>query len=107
MSVSAFNQTGRGNAAPSLHTILPAAITTLVMVMFLFYIDEGYYDFRWMRNAGNWLMFVVYLAFVFPMQWLLAGMLGRLAGKWRSVAVVTLLMLFADSLILGLIFILL
>ncbi len=104
MSVSTINQAGRGNAAPSLPTILPAAITTVVMVMFLFYIDEGYYDFRWMRNAGNWLMFVVYLAFVFPMQWLLAGVLGRLAGKRRSVAVVTLLTLLADSLILGLIF---
>lgn len=87
--------------------ILPATIATVVMVMFLFYIDEGYYDFRWMRNAGNWLMFVVYLAFVFPMQWLLAGMLGRLAGRLRSTAVVTLLTLLADSLILGLIFLIL
>jgi hypothetical protein len=104
MSVTALKQTNRGSSSPSLQSILPAAIATVVMVMFLFYIDEGYYDFRWMRNAGNWLMFVVYLAFVFPMQWLLAGMLGRLAGKMRSVAVVTLLTLLADSLILGLIF---
>jgi hypothetical protein len=87
--------------------VIPAAIATVVMVMFFFYIDEGYYDFRWMRNAGNWLMFVVYLAFVFPMQWLLAGMLGRLAGRLRSVAVVTMLTLLADSLILGLIFLIL
>ena len=84
--------------------VIPAAISTVAIVMFLFYIDEGYYDFRWMRNAGNWLMFVVYLAFVFPIQWLLAGMLGRLAGKRRSIVIVSLLTLLADSLILGLIF---
>lgn len=107
MSVSAARQTNRVNTSFSVQLILPAAIATVVMVMFLFYIDEGYYDFRWMRNAGNWLMFVVYLAFVFPMQWLLAGMLDRLAGRLRSTAVVTLLTLLADSLILGLIFLIL
>ncbi len=36
-------------------------ITTLLVTNFLFYIDEGYYDFRWMRDAGNWIVFLIYL----------------------------------------------
>lgn len=43
-------------------TIAPF-LSALVIVMFLFFIDEGYYDFRWMKDAGNWLVFVFYLAF--------------------------------------------
>jgi len=32
-----------------------------IFTLFLFCIDEGYYDFRWMRNIGNWIAFVPYL----------------------------------------------
>jgi len=38
-----------------------AALVTL----FLFFIDEGYYDFRWMKSLGNWLFFVLYCMILF------------------------------------------
>jgi len=28
----------------------------------LFYIDEGYYSFQWMMNAGAWIIFVIYVS---------------------------------------------
>lgn len=36
--------------------LLPAALITF----FLFYLDEGFFDFRWMKHLGNWLMFFLY-----------------------------------------------
>ena len=36
----------------------------LVYTLFLFYIDEGYNDFRWMNDLGNWIIFVVYLSVI-------------------------------------------
>lgn len=32
---------------------------------FLFYIDEGYYNFRWMNSVGNWVVFIVYNSITF------------------------------------------
>ena len=34
------------------------AFSSILVTMFLFFIDEGYYDFRWMRDGGNWLIFI-------------------------------------------------
>jgi hypothetical protein len=30
-------------------------MSAFLVTMFFFYIDEGYYDFRWMKSAGNWI----------------------------------------------------
>lgn len=35
----------------------------------MFYIDEGYYDFRWMKSSGNWIVFSIYFAALFLAQW--------------------------------------
>lgn len=41
--------------------VLTISISSALLVsLMLFYIDEGYYDFRWMSNVGNWIAFVVY-----------------------------------------------
>ena len=32
-----------------------------IITMFLFYIDEGYYNFNWMKSFGNWVVFVIYV----------------------------------------------
>lgn len=37
-----------------------ALIAAALFVNILFFIDEGYYDFRWMKDAGNWFMFLIY-----------------------------------------------
>lgn len=36
--------------------LLPAALIT----SYLFYLDEGYFDFRWMKHLTNWVMFFFY-----------------------------------------------
>ncbi len=37
-----------------------AGINSFLITQFLFFIDEGFYDFRWMANTGNWLVFAFY-----------------------------------------------
>lgn len=39
-------------------------LSSILVTLFLFYIDEGYYSFQWMTNAGAWIIFVIYV-FVF------------------------------------------
>ena len=69
-------------------TIAPF-LSALVIVMFLFFIDEGYYDFRWMKDAGNWLVFVFYLAFFFLFQWLVWKFILRRLTGWQKVVAMT------------------
>jgi len=47
--------------------ILPLFIS-IVTTLFLFYIDEGFYNFKWMLNIGNWIAFLVYVAAIFGVQ---------------------------------------
>ena len=51
--------------------------SALVVAFFLFFIDEGYYDLRWMLNWGNWIVFVMYIALLFPIQWGICYVLFR------------------------------
>ena len=37
-------------------------MVSFIVTMFLFFIDEGYYEFRWMKGLRNWVAFVVYIA---------------------------------------------
>jgi len=103
MSISTpVSLTGRVSPFPR-RLATAAALATVAVVFFLFFIDEGYYDLRWMGDAGNWFMFLVYLAFVFPVQWLLAGMVTRLARRPVSLAIVVSWLLVADFLVFSLI----
>ncbi len=38
---------------------------SISIAMFLGYIDEGYYNFNWMKNIGNWIALSVYALFIF------------------------------------------
>lgn len=42
--------------------------STLLITIFLFFIHEGYYDFRWLHNPGNWIVFPVYALPIFTLQ---------------------------------------
>jgi putative effector of murein hydrolase len=57
--------------------ILAMVISTLLITLFLFYIDEGYYDFRWMNEPGNWLAFLIYATVIFLGQLLFFKVLFR------------------------------
>ena len=56
--------------------LIPFA-SAILITLFLFYIDEGYYDFRWMLQWGNWIAFGIYLALLFPVQWAISFFLFR------------------------------
>ena len=72
-----------------LNVNIASAIATFVVVMFLFYIDEGYYDFRWMNEWGNWVVFCIYLILVFPLMWLLAFIFTRRLSGWKHYLVLS------------------
>jgi len=46
--------------------------------MFLFNIDEGYYNFKWMLHIGNWFAFLVYVSFILGAQLLLSWLLQKI-----------------------------
>ncbi|MHC1706074.1 MAG: hypothetical protein AB9842_00995 [Bacteroidales bacterium] len=43
-------------------------LTAIVITNILFFIDEGYYDFRWMKDFGNWVAFLIYCIPIFLFQ---------------------------------------
>ena len=53
--------------------------SAILITLFLFYIDEGYYDFRWMLQWGNWIVLVIYIIMLFPLQWVISYFLFRKA----------------------------
>lgn len=34
----------------------------------LFFVDEGFFNFQWMRNGGNWIVFGIYFLILFSGQ---------------------------------------
>lgn len=57
-------------------------LIAVAITLFLFYIDEGYYDFRWTENAGNWFVFVIYVGIIWGLQLVLGWLLFRIAQGW-------------------------
>jgi hypothetical protein len=83
-----MSQTQSLPARPSEDLISPL-ISSLFIVMFLFFIDEGYYDFRWMKDPGNWFVFMIYMIIFFPIQWGISHFVfSRLTGWKKLVALV-------------------
>lgn len=58
-----------------------SALNSFIVAQFLFFIDEGYYDFRWMKDLGNWMVFVVYFFVLFGMLLLLNSLLEKIRVK--------------------------
>lgn len=51
--------------------------SSVIITLFLFYIDEGYYNFKWMFQLSNWLAFVIYIIPVFGFQLLVLKLIGK------------------------------
>jgi len=49
--------------------------STILITLFLFFIDEGYYNFKWMTNLGSWIVFIVYAAAIFLGQLIFSNLL--------------------------------
>lgn len=66
--------------------ILIPFISALLMVLFFAFIDEGYYDFRWMSDPGSWAAFGIYLAIFFVIQSLIYNFaLSFLKGALKNI----------------------
>lgn len=75
MSVATAHPKSKIN--PSVLLLMSAAAITFA----LFFIDEGYYDFRWMKNPGNWIAFVAYVLMLFVGQ---LAVLKLFLSKYRG-----------------------
>ena len=64
---NSMNTTFPASSAASYTWLAPLA-STLGIILCLFYIDEGYYDFHWMANVGNWVVFFIYFIIMLPVQ---------------------------------------
>jgi len=40
-------------------------VLATALTLFLFYIDEGYYNFKWMLDAGSWVVYFLYVVVLF------------------------------------------
>lgn len=58
--------------------------SAVLITMILFFIDEGYYDFRWMLSWGNWIVFGIYIILLFPVQWLISRFLFVNFIGWKK-----------------------
>ncbi len=80
-------------------------VSALLIVLFLFFIDEGYYDFRWMTDPGNWLAFLMYLAVFFVIQSLIYNFgLSYLKGPVKNILMLGVVTVGIVFLILWLVF---
>ncbi len=64
--------------------LISPLISSLIIVLFLFFIDEGYYDFRWMKEWGSWIVFVMYMIILFPVQWAISHFIFRDFNGWKK-----------------------
>jgi putative effector of murein hydrolase len=72
-----------------IYALLPFVISTILITLFLFFIDEGNYNFEWMANWGNWIVFFVYAFPVFFAQVLFSkiifGKVKKFGNTLRSI----------------------
>jgi hypothetical protein len=52
--------------------------SAVIITLFLFYIDEGYYNFKWMLTLANWFAFLIYIIPIFGFQLLVYKLIGKL-----------------------------
>lgn len=81
------------------------AFLTLSVVFIFFFIDEGYYDLRWMASIGNWIVFIIYLLILFPLQWGLTWALMRIDVLTHSPKATFIVAILVNMVLLGFLFI--
>lgn len=52
--------------------------SSVIITLFLFYIDEGFYNFKWMLQLSNWIAFVIYFIPIFFFQLLVLKFIGKI-----------------------------
>jgi len=72
-------RTGNGKG---LNYLIPLMLAILVTGL-LFFIDEGYYDMRWVEDPGNWFIFFVYSGIILGGQLLIREFMFKKYNGWR------------------------
>lgn len=44
-------------------------LLAMVLTSYLFYLDEGHYNFEWTKNLGNWIVFALYTILFTSFMW--------------------------------------
>jgi hypothetical protein len=60
-------------------------VYTLIMTMLMGFVDEGYYDFSWMSNIGNWVALSIYFLLIFGVIYLLHHFISKKMEELVSV----------------------
>lgn len=63
----------------------------LLITLVLFYIDEGYYDFRWMKQPGNWVPFFLYWGAMIFGEFLMHYMLPKNMSGTQRITLILLI----------------
>jgi uncharacterized protein YqgC (DUF456 family) len=57
--------------------------SALIITLFLFFVDEGFYNYQWMSNGDNWIAFGIYFLILFLGQFLTYLFISKVLG-WHK-----------------------
>lgn len=60
-------------------------VYTLFLTMLMGFVDEGYYDFSWINNIGDWIALSVYFILIFGAIYLLHYIISKKMEELGSV----------------------
>jgi len=80
--------------------ILAPVASTLGVVLFLFFIDEGYYSLNWMLDSGNWMVFALYCLLLFPVHFGISEYVFRRVVGFRKLVLMVLVVMPVSILLL-------
>lgn len=60
-------------------------LSAVLITLFLFFIDEGYYNFNWTSNVGSWMVFFIYTGVIFVAQLLIYKLLHSIPKRSSKV----------------------
>jgi len=64
-----------------LHSVKDLGVKLIIAILLtniLFYIDEGYYNLKWMNSPGNWIAFALYVTVMVLFQWITSMLIKQL-----------------------------
>lgn len=66
-------------------TDIYAALTnSFIITLLLLFLDEGFKHLGWVTDPFSWLMFCVYMAIIFPSQYLLSKFLFQSVSGYKN-----------------------
>lgn len=71
--------------------IYAGLINSFLITLLLLFLDEGFKHLGWVTDPFSWLMFCVYMAIIFPSQYLQSKFLFQSVSGYKKIALVSLL----------------